>query len=193
MKMNTIPLGVSNRHIHMTKEDYETLFQEKMTKRSDLVQPGQYATNQTVTIKTNKSKLENVRLLGPFRPYTQLEISKTDAYTLGIDPPIKNSGDLKGASEVEIVGPAGTIKKECAILANRHIHMTEEDREQLGLAGIEEVSIQVEGEKSGILDHVYIKVDPSYRLECHLDTDDANSHLLKTADRVEIIRPPKNH
>lgn len=189
MIMHYVPLGVSNRHIHLTKEDYEILFQEEMTKKKDLVQKGQYAANQTVTIQTPKNKLEQVRILGPFRPYTQLELSKTDAYTLGIEPPIKNSGDLKGAIEVEIIGPNGSIKKECAILANRHIHMNEEEQKQLGLVGIEEVSIRVPGEKSGILDHVYIKVDPSYQLECHLDTDDANSHLLKTNDQVEIIHP----
>jgi len=185
--MKKIVLGVSNHHLHLTKEDYNLLFDEELTKKNDLFQPGEFAANQTVTIKTEKSQLERVRILGPFRDYTQLEISKTDAYYLGINPPIRNSSDLIGASEVEIVGPLGSIKRECAIIANRHIHMSTKDQIDLGLTFKKEVSIKVEGEKGGILNHVYLKVSDSYKLECHLDTDDANSHLLKTNDKIEII------
>lgn len=183
-----VTVGVSNHHLHLTKEDYEVLFGNiKPEIKKELVQKGQYASNITVTIKTEKGKLENVRLLLPFRNYTQVEISKTDSYKLGINPPIRDSGDLSKASLVEIVGPIGSIKKECAIIATRHIHMTKEDQIKLGLETKAEVQVKVNGIKAALLDHVALKVDPSYVLELHLDTDDANALLLKNGDKVEII------
>lgn len=183
-----INLGVSNHHFHVTKEDYEILYGDIPVENvKELVQPGQYASNLTATIKTEKAMIERVRLLVPFRSYTQVEISKTDAYKLGIDPPVRDSGDLIDASVVEIVGPHGSIKKECAIIANRHIHMTPQDQKELGLENKKEVQVKFAGSKGAILDHVQLKVDESYRLELHLDTDDANALLLKTGDKAEII------
>ncbi len=183
-----VSVGVSNRHIHLTKEDYQVLCGcEPLEEARPLNQPGQFASNTYLTIKTDKAEINHVRVLGPLRPYTQVEISRTDAYTLGINPPINESGNLEGASMITIIGPFGVVTKEVAILANRHIHIDHQDRVRLGLLNVSKVKVKVEGEKGGILDNVYIKEqEPSY-FELHLDTDDANSHGLKNGDEVEII------
>lgn len=183
-----IKVGVSNHHFHLTEEDYQVLYGTAPVEyKKALSQKGQYASFVTATIQTEKAKIENVRLLVPFRSYTQVELSKTDAYKLGIDPPIRDSGDLRGASVVEIIGSKGSIKKECAIIASRHIHLTKEDQIRLGLEGKREVQVEFQGEKGAVLHHVHLKVANSYSLELHLDTDDANALFLKTGDRGEII------
>ena len=185
MKIN---VGVSNRHVHLTNEDYRLLFGDiPLTKRNDLTQPNTFASDLTVTIRGSKKSIPNVRVLGPNRSYTQVEVSKTDSYTLGIDPPVRNSGDLDGASEVTIIGPNGDITRKAAIIATRHIHVDRRIREEKGLVGVEKVSIKIPGEKSGIIDNVYLKDSDIAYFELHLDTDDANAHLLKQNDEVEII------
>ncbi len=186
IKMKVL-LGVSNRHVHLNEEDFKILFeQEEMENIKDLVQPGQFASNLTVDIKTEKNTIKKVRVLGPLRPYTQAEVSKTDSFTLGIKPPVRESGDLDSASTVTLIGPCGEITKECAIIANRHIHVTKELREKYGLTK-DVVSIKVEGEKPGIIEGVSLKETSVASLELHLDTDDANAFLLKTGDMLEII------
>ena len=183
-----IKIGVSNRHIHITKEDFNILFGDiAFEKAKDLVQPGEFASTLKATIKTEKDKIENVRVLGPFRSYTQVEISKTDSYKLGINPPIRNSGDLDNAEEVTIVGTNGEIRKKCCIIATRHIHMTKEQRNQLGLRNIDYVSVQLNGEKSTILKDVYIKECEKAVVQMHIDTDDANSCFIKDGDFGELI------
>lgn len=183
-------LGVSNRHIHLTEDDYKILFgDEPLGKVKDLVQPGQFSSDKKVTLKTEKRTIDNVRLLGPFRSYTQVEISKTDSFSLGLNPPVRNSGDLEGAAVITIVGPHGEVTKPCCILANRHLHINHKQREELGLIGVEKVLAKVESEKATIFDDVYIKESEDYTLELHLDTDDGNGSLAKTGDEVEIIVP----
>ena len=183
-------LGVSNRHVHLTEEDYKVLFgDEPLGKVKDLVQPGQFASDKKVSLKTEKRTIDGVRLLGPLRKYTQVEISKTDSFSLGIDPPIRNSGDLEGASVITIVGPKGEITKPCCIIANRHLHISPEERRQYNLVGVDKVIAVVEGEKKTIFENVYIKEDPSFTLEFHIDTDDGNGSLAKTGEEVEIIIP----
>ena len=186
MKIN---VGVSARHIHITKEDLKILFGDdfKLTRKVDLSQPGQYACNEQVVLKGPKGTIERVRILGPERGETQVEISKTDSFVLGINPPVRNSGDLSGASELTIIGPKGEVTKNCAIIAARHIHATKEDAIKLGFLDKEFVSLKVNGEKSGILNNVYVRVSDSFFLEVHLDTDDANSFLIKNGDEVELI------
>ncbi len=183
-----VKIGISNRHLHLCQEDFDRLFGKNhtLTKRNDLVQPNEFACQETVTLKKEKGIIENVRVIGPLRPYTQVEISKTDSYKLGIDPPIRNSGDLTGASLITIVGPAGSVTKECAIIANRHLHISQTDRRLLGLNNLSEVKIKVSSEKGGFMDHVKIK-EGNYKLEIHLDTDDANAFLLSNNDEVELI------
>ena len=185
MKVN---VGISNRHVHLTKDDYEILFGDiPLTKRNDLTQPGMFACNEVVSLKGEKRTIENVRILGPFRDYTQVEISKTDSYTLGVNPPVRGSGDLSGAALITIIGPKGEIQKEAAIIAERHIHVDKKVRIEHHLEGIEKVSVKISGEKSGIIDNVYLKDSDEAYFELHLDTDDGNAFLLKQGDEVEII------
>ena len=183
-----VKVGVSNRHVHLTEEDYKILFGNiPFTKRNDLNQPRMFASILTVNIVGPKRSIDKVRVLGPLRSYTQVEVSKTDAYYLGIDPPVRSSGVLLDASEIKIFGPNGSITKNAAIIAERHIHVNEKIREEHGLIGIDSVSIKIFGEKSGIIDNVYLKDSEDAYFELHLDTDDANAHLLKQDDEVEII------
>lgn len=186
MKVN---IGVSARHVHLSKEDLEILFGEEyeLTKKVDLSQPGQYACNEQVVIKGEKGSIERVRILGPVRSKTQVEISKTDSFTLGVKPPVRNSGDLDGAYPITIIGPKGEITRDAAIIASRHIHATSEDAKRLGFEGKEFVSIKVGGEKKGILENVYVRISEDFKLEVHLDTDDANAFLIKNGDETELI------
>ncbi len=183
-----VVLGISNRHVHLSEEDYYSLFGNiEMEKVKELVQPGEFATNLFVTIETPKSRIEKVRVLGPLRSYTQVELSKTDCYTLGIDAPIRTSGDLDDASVVTIIGSNGVVTKPCAIVANRHLHINHEDRIKLGLKDVNKISIKVGNVKRAILSDVYIKETPNGALELHLDTDDGNACFLKTGDMAELL------
>ena len=183
-----ISVGISNRHVHLNNDDYNILFGNiPFTKRNDLNQPGMFASSLTVTIKGPKRSIENVRVLGPHRSYTQVEVSMTDAYTLGINPPVRTSGDLEGASEITIIGLCGEITKNVAIIADRHIHVAKQIRGEKGLVGVDKVSVKIDGEKSGIINNVYLKDSEEAYFELHLDTDDANAYLLKQNDIVEII------
>ncbi len=182
-------LGVSNRHVHLKEEDYKILFgDEPLNKVKDLRQPGQFASDKLVTIKNGDREINHVRVLGPIRNYTQVEISKTDAYTLKLNPPIRTSGDLEGSSPITIIGPKGKIDlKEGCILANRHIHISPEEVKKYNLEGVKKVKVKIDGEKGGILNNVYLKIlDPSV-LEMHIDTDEGNAFNVKTGDILEIV------
>ena len=182
-------LGISNRHVHLTEDDYHILFgDEPLGVVKELVQPGQFSSDKKVSIKTEKRTIDNVRVLGPLRSYTQVEISKTDSFSLGINPPIRNSGDLDGAEIVTIVGPNGEVSKPCCIIANRHLHISPKQRETFDLVGVEKVKVKINSEKTTIFEDVFIKEDPNFTLEVHLDTDDGNGSLAKTGDMVEIIK-----
>ena len=186
-----INIGISNRHVHLKQSDVDILFGEnyQLTKLKDLTQQGQYACVEKVTIKTEKSEISNVRVLGPVRNYTQVEISKTDSFKLGINPPVRDSGDLNNSSSITIVGPKGSVSiDEGCIIATRHIHATKEDVKMLGIEGLDKVSVRIPGEKGGVLDNVHIKVDPSYSLELHLDTDDGNGFLIGKDPKAIIIK-----
>lgn len=185
-----VTIGVSNRHVHLTKEHLEILFGEDavLEKSKDLNQPGQYASTSKVTIATDKSSIEEVRVLGPTRPYTQVEISMTDAYKLGLKPPVRPSGKLKGSAPITLIGPKGTVLLEQGcIVADRHIHITPEQMQTFGLEGLAEVKVRLDGEKGGILDHVELKVADASYFELHLDMDDANAHLVQNGSEGEII------
>ena len=188
-----VSVGISNRHVHLKKEDLEILFgtDYSLTKVSNLNQPGQFKALETVTIKTDKAEIKNVRVLGPARNYTQVEISKTDAYKLGLNPPVRSSGDIKNSEKITIVGPNGSIKVDGCIIAQRHIHILKEQMKAYGLEGLEKVDVLVNGIKGGIISNVYLKIADNSFFELHLDTDDANSHLLKTGDIVEILEEKK--
>lgn len=186
-----IKVGVSNRHIHLKKEDLEVLFGSgyELNVYKKLNQIGEFSSNDLVTIKTDKGEIPNVRILGPVRSYTQVEISKTDAFKLGLNPPVRTSGDIENSSPITIIGPKGILNlNEGCIIANRHIHITPKEVQEFGLIGLNEVGLKVDGIKGGILDHVHLKVSENAYFEVHLDTDDANAHLIKDGDIVEIIK-----
>lgn len=184
-----VSIGVSNRHIHLNKKNLEILFGKgyELKNAGDLSQPGQFKAEEKLTIKTSKSEIPNVRVLGPLRDYTQVEVSKTDSYKLGINPPVRNSGDLENSEVVTLIGPKGSVETDGCIIATRHIHLSKEHIEKYNLKGIEKVSVIIEGEKGGIINNVYLKEAPNSFLEMHLDTDDANAHLIKCGDIAEVI------
>ncbi len=185
-----IKVGVSARHAHLKEDTYIKLFgNNNIEKLRDLDQPGQYASTSTITIKKDDIEIKNVRVLGPFRNYNQVEISRTDAYKLKTNPPVRASGDIKQSESITLIGPKGKVKlDEGLILANRHIHIDKKTQKQLGLENIKTVSIKIEGEKGGILNNVTIKAQEPSSLRLHLDTDDANAFNLKNDDEVEIIK-----
>lgn len=181
-------VGISNRHVHLTEDDFKKLFNDKKLEVVKyLNQPGQFASNLKVTIKTEKSEISGVRVLGPLRDYTQVEISKTDAYKLGINPPVRESGDLSGSADITIIGDNEITVKECTIIATRHIHATKEDLEKYNLDASKKYRVKIYGEKGGIINKVSIKISDKSFFEMHLDTDDGNGHLLKCGDKVTII------
>lgn len=185
-----VSIGVSNRHVHLTEEDLNILFGDgyKLEELKKINQPGQFASTAKVTLKTEKSTIENVRVLGPVRSYTQVEISKTDAFKLGLNPPVRTSGDLEGSSPITIVGPKGEIKlNQGCIIADRHIHINPKQMELYGLEGLEKVAVLVGGIKGGILYNVNLKVSEDSYYELHVDTDDANAHFIKDGDIGHII------
>ncbi len=187
-----VPVGISNRHIHLSKEHLEQLFGEGyvLHKQKDLKQVGQFAAEETVTLVGPKGKISNVRILGPLRKQTQVEVSRTDSYLLGIDPPIRDSGDLEGSAGITIQGPRGQVTiDEGVILAFRHIHFSPEDAERFGVRDKQLVSVVVEGTRSLILENVLCRVHKDYRLEFHIDTDEANAAGLKNGMELEVIVP----
>ena len=184
-----VGIGVSARHVHVTKEDVKELFGEgyELTKKVDLSQPGQFACEEQVVLKGPKGTFERVRILGPERSKTQVEVSKTDTFKLGINPPVRNSGDLDDAVEITIIGPKGEITRNAAIIAARHLHIDPKTAEELHLNNDDFVKVRVGGEKPGLLEHVYVRVSEKFVYEVHLDTDDANAFMIKQGDEAELI------
>lgn len=187
-----IPVGVSNRHIHLTKEDMETLFGAgyELTHLKDLSQPGQYACKETLTIVGPSLRpIENVRVLGPLRKASQVEISRTDSFTLKVKPPVRESGSLAGSAPITIIGPKGVVSlKEGCIIANRHIHMSPEDGAKYGVNDGDYVTVDAVGERRTRFYDVQIRVSDKFRLEMHLDTDDANAAGLNGKSLVKIVK-----
>lgn len=187
----TVPVGVSARHIHLTQQDVEKLFGEgyQLTKKKELM-GGQFAANEQCTVVGLKLRaIENVRILGPVRKQSQVEISATDARTLGVNAPLRESGDTKGSAPVALVGPKGVVYlDEGCIVAARHIHMTPAQAASASLKDGDYVSVRMGNERGAVLDHVKIRVDESFSLEMHIDTDEANACRVKQGDLAEIIR-----
>ena len=187
----TVPVGVSGRHIHLSPEHVEQLFGEghQLTPIKELSQPGQFAADECVTLVGPKGSIERVRVLGPARDATQVEISITDGFRLGIHAPVRLSGDIKGTPGIQIVGPKGSITiDEGVIVAARHIHMTPADAESTGLKDGDVVKVRVGGSRALIFDQVVIRVRDDFALDFHIDTDEANAAGLRTGDVAEILR-----
>lgn len=186
-----VPVGVSNRHIHLSQADVETLFGKghQLTKKKELM-GGQFACEECCTIVGLKLRaIENVRVLGPARKATQVEISYTDARKLGINVPVRESGDTKGSAPIAIVGPKGAVYlNEGCIVAARHIHMSPADAAKAGVSDGDYVKVRVENERGTTFENVKIRVDASFTLEMHIDTDEANASDIKQGDKVAIVK-----
>lgn len=179
-------VAISNRHVHLTKEVYDLLFDEDLSMRNELGQIGEFAANQTLRIEGPKGYIDNVRLIGPFRKYNQVEVSRSDARILGITPPVRMSGNLVNSETIILVTKKAKIRLENAcIIAERHIHMNEEKKEELGLQDNERINLIVNNIKGGTMD-ARVKVTSNGFYEVHIDIDDANSFLLNKGDEVEI-------
>jgi putative phosphotransacetylase len=187
----SIPVGISNRHIHLSKDDLYSLFGDwyQLKKTKDLSQPGQYACNETVTICGPKGAIEKVRILGPLRDKTQVEILEGDTFKLGIATQPRMSGQLKGSPGITIIGPKGSVQlNEGLIIAQRHIHMNLADAERLGVSDKQIVSIEFNGLRGGIFKNVAIRANNASALECHIDTEEANAMGVKSSTKVKIIK-----
>ncbi len=186
-----VPVGVSARHVHLTQEHVEILFGKgyELTKKKELM-GGQFAANEVVTIVGLKLRaIENVRVLGPVRSSSQVEISATDAIKLGVKAPVRLSGDLKNSAPIVVVGPKGVLYlEEGCIIAKRHIHMAPRDAQAAGVSDGDIVSVKADNDRETIFSQVHIRVDDSFTLEMHIDTDEANAAKISTGQTVSIIR-----
>ncbi|UNH39222.1 phosphate propanoyltransferase [Moellerella wisconsensis] len=185
-----IPVGISNRHVHLSRQDIDVLFGQgyQLTPLKELKQPGQYAAKECVLVVGSKGSLSKVRVLGPERSTSQLEISKADCYALGVKAPVRGSGDLAGSGDALLVGPAGhTHLTSQVICAQRHIHMSTLDARSLNVTDGQTVQVKSEGLRSLVFDQVVIRVSPHFTLEFHIDTDEANAAGLSNNDSVFIV------
>ncbi|MHB9094555.1 MAG: phosphate propanoyltransferase [Eubacteriales bacterium] len=187
---NEVPVRISGRHIHISHGDLDQLYGPgyQLTKHRNLDQPGQFAANETLTVVGPDGVIEDVRILGPVRLKTQVEISGTDSYHLGVEPPVRDSGDLAGTPGIVLVGPyAAVTLREGVILAATHIHMSPEDASRLALKDGDRVQVLVDGERDLIFNDVLVRVDNSHITEMHVDTDEANAAVIEDGDCVTII------
>jgi len=184
-----VPVGVSVYHVHLSREHVDVLFGlgYQLTAIREL-QPGQYAAKECVTIAGPRGVLQNVRVLGPPRGETQVEISRSSSYILGLDPPVRDSGNLEGTPGVVLIGPHQAINlDEGVLLSWRHIHMPPDLASRWGLKDRDLVRVKTEGERRVVFDKVLVRVHPSYRPEMHIDTDEANAAGLRNGDYVQVI------
>ncbi|WP_207708967.1 phosphate propanoyltransferase [Heliomicrobium undosum] len=185
-----VTVGVSNRHLHLSEADLVRLFGEgyQPERMKDLSQPGQYAARETLTLMGPKGLIEGVRLLMPLRKQSQVEVSVTDCYKLGIPPVIRDSGDLAETPGITLVGPQGQVSlKEGAIVAARHIHFSTGEAARLGLKDKDRIAVEVGGSRGLRFDHVLIRVHETFAAEMHVDTDEANAAVIKNGQIVKML------
>lgn len=190
MSEKMLPAALSNRHIHLSKEDIEVLFgaEYELTKLKDLSQPGQYACQEKIDLVGPKGTIKGVRVLGPARAKTQIEISLADGFVLGVKPPVRDSGDVEGSPGAKIVGPKGEVEmSEGIIAAARHIHMHTSDAEAFGVVDKQRVKVRTTGERGVIFENVLVRAHETYALEMHIDVDEGNAAALKNGEMVELI------
>lgn len=191
-----VPVGVSARHIHLSKEDFETLFGEgaELTKKVDLSQPGQFAAEEkldVVSLDPKGKKIEGIRILGPLRKESQVELLRSDCTKNRIPGPTRSSGDIAGSGACKLVNPLNgkeIILNEGVIVADRHIHFSVEEGAAFGVTDRQVVSVKVDGPKGGIMGNVLCRVKSDFALDFHIDVDDACAFDLKQGDKVEIIK-----
>ena len=186
----TIPVALSARHVHLSQEHVEALFGPgyQLKKLFDLSQPGQFACQETVEVMGPKRSIGKVRVLGPARSQTQVELSTTDGVVLGLPLPIRDSGDTQGTPGAHLIGPRGAVKlREGCIVAARHIHTTPEDAGRLGVHDNQKVWVQFVGPRGLVFSDVLVRVSPSFKTELHLDTDEGNAASIKNGEPVRIL------
>lgn len=185
------PVNVSVRHLHLCREHLDVLYGKgfELEPRNKLYQPGEFAANQTVTLVGPRMRcLGDVRILGPLRKATQVEVSRTDAIYLGIDPPVRPSGNHEGSERLILVGPVGVVHLERGvILANRHIHLSTESAEKWGLHDNQIVKVRIKTAKKTVFEDVQVRVNKAFLNDMHLDTDDGNAAGLRGGEQAEII------
>ncbi|MDB4867057.1 MAG: propanediol utilization phosphotransacylase [Cohnella sp.] len=185
-----VPIGVSARHLHLSQEHVEVLFGAGagLTVMKLLSQPGQFAANETVEIHGPKGSLAKVRILGPARKATQLEVSRTDAFMLGANPPMRESGNIADTPGFRIVGPAGEVSVDQGmIVAARHIHLHTSDAEQWGISDKQQLKVRVGGERGVIFERVIARISDQFALDMHIDTDEGNAAGVSTGEYGEIV------
>ncbi|MGE9276317.1 MAG: phosphate propanoyltransferase [Candidatus Phytoplasma pruni] len=188
-----IPVGVSGRHVHLKQKTLDILFGSEnyqLNVFKNLKQVGQYAAEEKIDVMSPEGKLiTSVRIVGPVRNVDQVEISQSDNLRYKFKAPVRSSGDIKNSDKATLIGPKGQVDiAEGVILADRHIHFSEEEAKEYGIVDKEMVNVKIDGIKPGILEDVLCRVHKDYRLECHLDTDDASAFLLKSGDSVTLIK-----
>ncbi len=191
MSNNQVPAGISNRHLHLSQSDLETLFGKgyELKQMKPLSQPGQYAAEETVTLVGPKNNIPKVRILGPVRPQTQVEISRSDSFTLGITPPVRDSGSINGSPGIIIEGPKGRLEiKEGVIIAQRHLHLHTDEAEKMNIKDKDYISVKFEGDRGVVFNNVLARVSPKFAKDLHLDIDEANAAGISNGDLGTIIR-----
>ena len=186
-----VPVGLSNKHLHLKAADIETLFGagHELTNKKDLVQPGQFACEEVVDIVGPKGTLKNVRVLGPARPETQIELSATDARAIGIKAPVRESGKVEGTPGCKLIGPCGEVELEYGVmLALRHVHLSPAQAEEAGVKDKDIVSVRIEGERGLVFDNVLVRSGNGHEKEMHLDTDEGNAAGCGPNAEAEIIK-----
>ena len=192
ISQDKIPVGVSARHAHVSEEHLDVLYGKghQLAALAPLYQPGAFAAEETLTVVGRRMRsIEGVRILGPARDYTQVELARTDAIRLGLDPPIRDSGDLAGSEPISLIGPAGSVYlSEGAICATRHIHMTPQIATSFGVKEGDMLKVRIPGERALTLENIRPKISSAYVLQMHLDTDDSNAAGLRGGEAVELLR-----
>ncbi len=185
-----VKLGISARHLHVSQEHLEILFGEGavLHPMKDLGQPGQFACEERVDLVTEKGAIKNVRILGPVRKATQIELAIADARKIGLNPPVRDSGDTAGTPGLTVVGPKGQVTlKEGVILAARHIHLDLPTAEAWGVKDMEKVNVRIGGARGVVFNNVLIRANAAYAPEMHIDTDEGNACMANNDDMVEVI------
>ncbi len=186
-----IPAGVSVKHCHLTKEHFKILFGASAEPKrvKDIKQPGFYAAEEMIDVQGPKGVLKKIRLVAPYRDHTQIEIAVSDALAIGLKPPVRESGDVKGSAGAILIGPAGKVEiKEGVIIAQRHLHFSPSEAKSLAIASGEVVRVRAgaNGGRSTVFEDVVVRVSEKYSLEFHVDTDEANAAGIRTGDIVHI-------
>lgn len=185
-----VPVGISVRHIHLSRQDVDALFGRnyQLTPMRPLSQPGQFACQECLDVVGPKGALKKVRILGPERPATQIELAQTDCRMIGINAPVRVSGNVKGTPGVTLVGPRGELRvPEGVIIADRHLHMTLAQAAAFGVSDGDIVKARIDGEKPGILDGILVRASDKCALDLHLDTDDANAFQLRQGQLLTVL------